>query len=84
MKTHFLWCVILLVGCGSKRTTQQGGYPHGIAVINSDYHATALSLLDPNDNSVVDPCLLSGTSSPGLPLALSGDVVLPLANRWHR
>ena len=77
MKTHFLWCALFLVGCGTQSTSQQGGYPHGIAVINSDYHSTALTLLDPNDNATVDPCLTSGTVSPSLPLALSGDVVLP-------
>ncbi len=76
MKLSYVWCALVLAGCGTHKP-QVVGKLHGVAVINSDFHSTALTLLDPNDNSVADPCLTSGTVSPRLSLALSGDVVLP-------
>ena len=70
---------MLETGCGSanKSPTEVPGLAHGLAVINSDYHSTALTLLDPNSRRVIDPCLTSGSVTPRLSLALSGDVVLP-------
>jgi len=49
----------------------------GIAVINSDYSATSVSLLDRDGNLVKDGCFNSGTGTPGLAMTLSSDVVLP-------
>lgn len=50
----------------------------GIAVVNSDYVSTSISLLDPATGAVANgDCINSGTRAPGATLALSGDVVLP-------
>jgi hypothetical protein len=50
----------------------------GIAVISSDYQSISLSLLDPKTLAVTkDDCVNSGTTSPKLTKAFSGDVVLP-------
>ncbi len=50
----------------------------GLAVINSDYKSTAISLVDPATGTVVkNNCLHSGSVAPQLSMALSGDVVLP-------
>jgi len=49
----------------------------GIVVLNSNYSETSVSILDRDGNLVKDGCLYSGTGTPGLALALSGDVVLP-------
>jgi len=48
-----------------------------IAVVNSDYTSSSVSLLDRDGNLVADGCLHSGTGTPGLAATLSGDVVLP-------
>jgi hypothetical protein len=50
----------------------------GLAVVNSDYVSTSLSLLDRTTGKVKNgDCINSGTRPPGNTLALSGDVVLP-------
>jgi len=50
----------------------------GLAVLNSDYSTTRLSLVDPTTRAVVrDACVDSNTVPPTLSLALSGDVALP-------
>lgn len=50
----------------------------GLAVLNSDYSTTSLSLVDPTTHAVVhDACVDSNTVPPTLSLALSGDVALP-------
>lgn len=50
----------------------------GLAVVNSDYISTSISLVDPSTGSVKNGnCINSGTHAPGITLALSGDVGLP-------
>jgi hypothetical protein len=50
----------------------------GLAVVNSDYVSTSISLLDRTTGQVTNgDCINSGTRPPGNTLALSGDVVLP-------
>ncbi len=50
----------------------------GLAVLNSDYTSTSVSLIDPATRAVVrDACVDSNTVQPTLSLALSGDVALP-------
>src|SRR3954452_6757917 len=50
----------------------------GLAVLNSDYSTTSLSLVDPTTHALVhDACVDSNTVPPTLSLALSGDVMLP-------
>jgi hypothetical protein len=50
----------------------------GVAVISNDYQSVSLSLLDPKTLAVTqDDCVNSGTASPKLTKAFSGDVVLP-------
>ncbi len=50
----------------------------GLAVLNSDYSTSSLSLVDPTTHLVVhDACVDSNTVPPTLSLALSGDVALP-------
>jgi hypothetical protein len=52
--------------------------PSGLAVINSDYTTSSLSLIDPTTHAVVhDACVDAKTASSTLSLALSGDVRLP-------
>lgn len=54
--------------------------PRGLAVINSDYASTSITLLDPATGAVAnDHCIDSGARPPGTTTALSGDVVLPSA-----
>jgi hypothetical protein len=54
--------------------------PVGIAVLSSDHKSTALSLLALDGTQVLlDQCFHSGSQSPQLSAALSGDVVLPSA-----
>jgi hypothetical protein len=57
--------------------TSQPGEPSGIVVVNSDYQASSVSLLDRNGNLLKDGCFNSGSGANGLSLTLSGDVVLP-------
>ncbi|MBC7976910.1 MAG: hypothetical protein H7138_18195, partial [Myxococcales bacterium] len=49
----------------------------GLAVVNSDYASTAITLLDRTGQVTHADCINSGTRPPGNTLALSGDVVLP-------
>jgi hypothetical protein len=52
--------------------------PLGLVVVNSDYMATAVSLVDPATGSVTkDNCITSGSAAAGLTMALSGDLVVP-------
>lgn len=51
----------------------------GLAVVNSDYASTSIALLDRSTGQVTNgDCINSGTRTPVVTLALSGDVVLPL------
>ena len=55
-----------------------GPAPIGMAVLSSDYQSTVLSLLTLGPTPTLrDRCLDSGSVSPQLSAALSGDVVLP-------
>lgn len=81
----------VLVACGDGTGPQQPAAdaqptgdgavasPHlGIAVVNSDYVSTSISLVDPETGAVENgDCINSGTHTPGNTLALSGDVGLP-------
>jgi hypothetical protein len=49
----------------------------GIAVVNSDFSSTSISLLDPTGQVRNGDCINSGTRPPASTLALSGDVGLP-------
>ncbi len=56
--------------------------PVGLAVVHQsgDYTSALVSLVDPLTNTLVhDDCLDSGSKTPQLSMALSGDVVLPSA-----
>lgn len=54
------------------------GTPIGLAVINSDFVSTSISLLDRMTGQVTNGnCINSGTRPPENTLALSGDVALP-------
>jgi hypothetical protein len=57
----------------------EGGAPHptGIVVVNSDYSASSISLLDLDGNVLHGGCLSSGSGPAGVTMALSSDVVLP-------
>jgi hypothetical protein len=62
----------------------KGGAANGIAVINSDYKSTSVSLIDPERGGLAqDDCLDSGAVTPVLSIALSGDVVLPSQPQAH-
>jgi hypothetical protein len=82
MKRSFAVTTLVLAaacGGGPSQSGSHGG-PHGIAVLNSDYKSTVLSLVDPASASLAkDNCLNSGSTIPTLSLALSGDVSLPSA-----
>jgi hypothetical protein len=55
-----------------------GGAPTGLVVVHSDFQSSAVSLLDGATGAVTNPdCINSGSTPPGITLALSGDVVLP-------
>jgi len=70
-----------LGACSDRPPTHPGGPatpPSGLAVVNSDYVSTSISLIDPATDQVTSgDCLDSGTRAPGVTLALSGDVALP-------
>jgi hypothetical protein len=53
------------------------GCPGGIAVVNSDYQSTNVSVLSPSGALLSESMISSGSAPPGLSAALSGDVVLP-------
>ena len=67
-------------GDGSPR----GGGGEGLAILNSDYKSTSISLASAEDGALVqDDCIHSGTTAPALSLALSGDVTLPSDPQPH-
>jgi len=82
-----LLLVFLLLSCADdtdsyfdqlERMKHIAGLPQGIVVRNSDYLSSAISALDPEQaNLHQDRILDSGSSSAGLSLMLSGDVVFP-------
>lgn len=77
-KKCWMLAAVLLVGCGKdKNVTQAAGFEHGLAVLNSDYKSTAITLVNPDTHAVIDPCLSSGSVTARLSQPLSGDVVLP-------
>jgi hypothetical protein len=54
--------------------------PSALAVESTDYKSTNISVLSASSGGVLSESILSsGSASPGLSAALSGDVVLPLA-----
>jgi hypothetical protein len=68
------------LGCRNSETpTMMATTPTtGLAVLNSDYATSSLSLVDPATHAVVhDACVDSNTVTSSLSLALSGDVALP-------
>ena len=68
------------VGCDSSTGSNTNATipSTGLAVLNSDYSSTSLSLIDPATRLVVhDDCVDSNTVPPTLSLVLSGDVALP-------
>jgi hypothetical protein len=75
--------VLATFGCRNSETptipeTRPPAPTSGLAVLNSDYSTTSLSLVDPATHAVVhDACVDSNTVPPTLSLALSGDVMLP-------
>jgi hypothetical protein len=72
--------VFVGVGCSSSTPPNTNATipTTGLAVLNSDYSTTSLSLVDPTTRAVVhDDCVDSNTVPPTLSLALSGDVGLP-------
>jgi hypothetical protein len=52
-------------------------HPTGIVVVNSDYSASSVSLLDLDGNLLRPGCLSSGSGPAGMTMTLSYDVVLP-------
>ncbi|MEZ4266821.1 MAG: hypothetical protein R3F39_10615 [Myxococcota bacterium] len=70
--------------CDASSDTKAGGVATaaeaGMAVVCSDYASTAIAVLDPEALRVTAPLLIhSGSASPGVLVALSGDVTLPTA-----
>jgi hypothetical protein len=63
--------------CGEGSPDPTPGSGTGIAVVNSDYASSSISLLDRPGNLLADGCLNSGSGGAGLSTTLSGDVVLP-------
>jgi len=79
--------VVILVSaaaCSSNdspgKTNVTVGGATGIAIVNSDYMSTSISLFDPAKAALTfDDCINSTTAATSLSLSLSGDVVLPSA-----
>ncbi|MBN1961671.1 MAG: hypothetical protein JW841_12050 [Deltaproteobacteria bacterium] len=66
-----------LAGCPEdENLLNKGGPASGIAVVNSDYESTSISLLNDDFTLAQSNCLSSGSQTPELSQALSGDVVL--------
>jgi hypothetical protein len=62
------------------KTNVTVGGATGIAIVNSDYMSTSISLFDPAKAALTfDDCINSKTTATSLSLSLSGDVVLPSA-----
>jgi len=77
-RASVLLACFALANCGGDSNgTNAGSATSGIVVVNSDYSSTSISILDRDGNLLKDGCLSTGTGTPGLALALSGDVVLP-------
>ncbi|HEX7507282.1 MAG TPA: hypothetical protein VF550_10960, partial [Polyangia bacterium] len=77
-RASVLLACFALANCGGDSNgTNAGSATSGIVVVNSDYSSTSVSILDRDGNLLKDGCLSTGTGTPGLALALSGDVVLP-------
>ncbi len=80
-------CLSLLAmvgGCEAAPTPKTAGVATaaeaGMAVVCSDYASTAIAILDRDAERVTAPLLIhSGSASPGVLVALSGDVALPTA-----
>ncbi len=75
----FVLAAALLAGCGSHPPAPAGPGPAtGLAVLNSDYSTTSLSLLDMTGALVRPDCIDSATGAAGSATkTLSGDAVLP-------
>lgn len=70
--------VVVAPACGDEDAEPPLAPAAGIAVVNSDYVTTSVSLLDPRSGAVTNGnCIDSGTRTAQNTLALSGDVVLP-------
>jgi hypothetical protein len=68
----------LLPACIKPSSGATGGTGVGIAVVDSDFHSTAITLMDPSKDTITsDGCINSGSVNPVLSTALSGDVALP-------
>ncbi|HEX4461137.1 MAG TPA: hypothetical protein VIA18_24320, partial [Polyangia bacterium] len=80
MKRSLTLVTLIVAGCGGSSgsgTSTGGGGASGIAVIDSDYKSTVLSLIDGSGTKLShDDCLDSGTVSTSLSTALSGDVIV--------
>jgi len=71
------FCFFAVACTGPTSGNPKGGNATGVAVINSDYKSTAVSLLNAASAQLQqDDCIDSGALTPTLSLALSGDVVL--------
>lgn len=69
---------VLGSGCGGATAPRPGGPAAGLAVVNSDFSTTSLSLLDMTGALVRADCVDSATgASGGATKTISGDVVLP-------
>lgn len=79
MKKHTWLLAIALSGCDSEPATQ--ALPPreecALAVVNSDYSSTAVSLLTADGHLCAPDIITSGSRPPTLLTALSGDVVIP-------
>jgi hypothetical protein len=76
--------VVLASACNVKSTAGEGGAAgpltecgRGLVVVTSDFNSTNLALTDLAGEPKVGSFLSSGSSKPGLTLAISGDVEVP-------
>jgi hypothetical protein len=74
--------LLCVVACGSNATPPSSSLiPYAaecsMAVVNTDYMSTSVSLLRPDGSICADNIIHSGSERPGLTVALSGDVMLP-------
>lgn len=73
-----LLAAAIAAGCGGATTPAAPGPATGLAVLNSDFSATSLSLLDGEGTLVRADCVDSATGATGgATKTISGDVVLP-------
>ena len=82
--SHVLLLLALLTGCIDNTAGTGGGSGDwqleraGIAVIGTDYLSTSVSILEIGTGDLLaEGVIHSGSATPGLSIALSGDVVLP-------